>query len=213
VRRSQRLPLDQLAPYLLPTPTEPVSLSWNEVFGNYNPVEIEVGFGKGLFLVNASQACPAVNFLGIEIIRKYQLLTATRLAKRALTNVRLACADARTFLRDFIGPEAVRAIHIYFPDPWWKKRHHKRRVFTASFVRECERVLRVGGRMHVATDVEEYFGEIIESVARNTGLQSVPPPRAAAPSHDLDYLTNFERKARKDGRAIYRAAYERQLIV
>src|SRR5262249_11359572 len=82
VRRAQRLTLEQLAPALLALPEPPRPYPWPEVFGNEHPVEIEVGFGKGLFLVTATAACPEVNFLGIEIARKYQLFTATRLIKR-----------------------------------------------------------------------------------------------------------------------------------
>jgi tRNA (guanine-N7-)-methyltransferase len=209
VRSSQRLPLEDLAPLLVPVPESPGSLDWTTVFGNDHPIEIEVGFGKGLFLVTAAQANPQVNFFGIEIVRKYQLLTATRLAKRKIPNVRLACADARLFLRNHVAPASVQAVHVYFPDPWWKNRHRKRRVFTADFARECERILRPGGVLHVATDVNEYFAVIIETNARNTRLRPIPPPSPTAPAHELDYLTHFERKFRKEGRTIFRVAYER----
>jgi tRNA (guanine-N7-)-methyltransferase len=209
VRRGRRLPLEELAPYLLDVPTPPAPLAWPAVFGNDNPVELEVGFGKGLFLLTAAQALPAVNFVGVEIVRKYQLFAATRLAIRGLRNVRLACADARLFLRDCIPSGSLRAVHVYFPDPWWKTRHRKRRVFTAEFAAQCQRVLRPGGRLHVVTDVEEYYQVIGGLVAANSRLRPLPPPDPKAPAHDLDYLTNFERKFRKEGRPIYRAAYER----
>ena len=209
VRRARRLPLEELAPYLLDQPDAPRPLAWPEVFGNDHPVEIEVGFGKGLFLLTAAQACPQTNLLGIEIVRKYQLSTATRLAKRRLGNVRLACADARLFLRDCVATGSVQAIHVYFPDPWWKKRHLKRRVFTADFAGHCERVLRPGGRLHVVTDVGEYFQVITDLLTARSGLHSLPPPDPNQPAHDLDYLTNFERKFRKAGRAIFRGMYER----
>src|SRR5262245_44161172 len=103
VRRTKKLPLEQLAPYLLPevphgTPAPPIV--WRDLFGNDNPVEVEVGFGKGLHLVNAGAARPDTNFLGVEIVRKYQLYAATRLALRQLSNVRVASADGRSLLRD-----------------------------------------------------------------------------------------------------------------
>jgi tRNA (guanine-N7-)-methyltransferase len=209
VRPAKRLPLEELAPYLLDVPEPPAPLDWRAVFGNDGPVEIEVGFGKGLFLVTAATAAPDGNFLGIEIVRKYQLFAATRMAKRGLRNVRLVKADARLFLRDCVTAASVATVHVYFPDPWWKKRHLKRRVFTPEFAAECTRVLRLGGRLHVATDVEDYFHVIQELLARQTVLQPLPPPDERAPQHDLDYLTNFERKFRKEGRSIWRAVYER----
>jgi len=209
VRRSRRLPLEALAPYLLDIPLSPAQLDWQGLFGNHHPVEIEVGFGKGLFLVTAGGVCPDVNFLGIEIARKYQLFTATRLAKRGLSNVRVAKADARDFLRDFVAAGSVQAVHVYFPDPWWKKRHLKRRVFTPEFVAQCERILRPGGLLHAVTDVAEYFQIIAALLARHTSLHPLPAPPLREAAHELDYLTNFERKFRKEGRAIYRGLYER----
>jgi tRNA (guanine-N7-)-methyltransferase len=202
VRRGKRLPLEALGPYLLTAPEPPARLSWPALFGNDHPVELEVGFGKGLFLVTSAQARPDVNFVGVEIVRKYQLFTATRIAKRGLANVRLACADARLFLRA-VEPASVHVLHVYFPDPWWKTRHHKRRLFTAEFVQEAVRVLRPGGVFSIATDVGDYFAVMKELLAA-TPLEAQPPPEPGTPAHDLDYLTNFERKARKKGEAVYR---------
>jgi tRNA (guanine-N7-)-methyltransferase len=184
-------------------------LDWRAVFGNDRPVEVEVGFGKGLFLLSSALAHPDVNFAGIEIVRKYQLFTATRIAKRNLSNVRLACADARMFLRDRAPAGSVRAVHVYFPDPWWKKRHHKRRVFTDEFAAACARVLAGGGQLQVATDVADYATMVREVVAAQPALRELPAPAETGAEHDLDYLTNFERKARLQGKAIYRLRYER----
>ena len=210
MRRARRLPLEELAPYLLEPPSTPAPLDWEVVFGNPGPVEVEVGFGKGLFLLTAAESCPGVSFLGIEIARKYQLFAATRLAKRGFRNVRLVKADARPFLRDHVATGSCRAIHVYFPDPWWKKRHLKRRVFTPEFVAECARVLQSRGRLHVVTDVADYFQLITELVAQQSGLQTLPAGDLHEPAHDLDYLTNFERKFRKEGREIYRMVVEKR---
>ena len=209
MRKPTRLPPEQLEPYLLAPADPPAPLDWAAVFGDARPVELEVGFGKGLFLVTAAQADPGTNFVGVEIERKYVLFTATRLVKRGLTNVRVACADARLFLRDYVAAGSLHAVHVYCPDPWWKKRHQKRRVFTAEFAEQCERVLRPGGRLHVVTDVEEYFGVMRDLLAQRPGLTPLPPPEPKGPEHDMDYLTNFERKFRKAGKSIWRALYER----
>jgi len=214
VRHPARLPLEQLEPFLLPLPEPPTFIDWATLFGNPHPVELEVGFGKGLFLLNSALARPDVNFAGVEIVRKYQLFTATRIAKRGLSNVRLACADARLFLRDRVAADSLQAVHVYFPDPWWKKRHHKRRVFTPEFAAECQRVLRPGGRLHLATDVPDYFELSRETVREQTSL--VPLPDEAFTGRDGavgagDFLTNFERKAILKGTPVSRGVWVKPL--
>jgi tRNA (guanine-N7-)-methyltransferase len=184
-------------------------IDWATVFGNGNPVEVEVGFGKGLFLTTAGAANPGTNYFGIEIIRKYQLFAANRVAKRAMGNVRLACGDGVVFLRDAVPAGSVRVVHLYFPDPWWKTRHHKRRVFTGEFAQAAERVLAAGGKLLIVTDVADYAAMVRETVAGHTKLREAAPPEEKAPEHDMDYLTNFERKFRQEGRAIHRMAYEK----
>ena len=199
--RTRRLPLTELSPFLLSAPPAEQRLDWREVFGNHHPTEIEVGFGKGLFLLESAIAQNGTNFLGIEISRKYQLFTATRIVKRSLTNVRLVKADARGFLSEYVSTASVAALHAYFPDPWWKKRHLKRRLFTPEFVRECERVLCVGGSLLVATDVQEYFGVICKLIQSCTSLHPMPD-RPGSPS-DNGGRTNFERKFRLQNRPIF----------
>jgi tRNA (guanine-N7-)-methyltransferase len=209
VRRARRLPAEQLAPFLLPLPDPPHWLDFAAVFGNPNPVELEVGSGKGLFLLRTAQERPGVNFVGVEIERKYQLFTATRIAKRNLTNVRLVCADARQFLRDCVSADSLHGLHVYFPDPWWKTRHHKRRVFTAEFAAQCERVLAPGGTLSFASDVEAYAQTTFDLVAALPRLHWLPPPLPGTPAHDMDYLTNFERKASQRGRAVHRGSWQK----
>lgn len=193
-----------LAPYYLETSGP---LNWSDLFGNPRPVEVEVGCGKGLFVITAATQHPETNYFGIEISRKYALFTADRVARRSLGNARIACADARRVLRDWIADASVSALHVYFPDPWWKRRHKKRRVFTEEFVRHAARILQPGGELRVASDVEEYFQLIRELVAACPALErrEVPPERLA--EHDLDYLTNFERKYRKAGKQVFRAIF------
>ncbi len=185
----------------------PQPLNWAELFGDARPVEIEVGSGKGLFLASAASRNPERSYLGIELARKYARLAAERLVKRGIGNVRVWPGDARALLATRIPASSVRAVHVYFPDPWWKKRHKKRRVFTGALVDSVVRVLEPGGTLHVATDVEEYFHVIRELVAARPELSEQPAPPVREPEHDLDYLTNFERKFRIEGRAIHRAWY------
>jgi len=208
VRRGPRLSLEELAPFLLPVPEQPGAISFQELFGNQHPVEMEVGFGKGLFLLNSALKNPGTNYVGVEIVRKYQLFAATRIAMRKLPNVKLACGDANLFLRDFIAPGSLETIHIYFPDPWWKNRHHKRRIFTDEFIERCLAALRVGGHLSIVTDVEDYFMRIQELITPLVILKPLPLEELPVPQNDMDYLTNFERKFRKEGKPIYRGRWE-----
>jgi tRNA (guanine-N7-)-methyltransferase len=182
-------------------------VSWPALFGNDRPVELEVGSGKGLFLANAATAKPEHNFLGVELARKYARRAAERVAKLGLPNVKVMCGDAGLFLSRHVPSQSLRAVHVYFPDPWWKTRHKKRRVFTAVFVEDVKRALEPGGDFWIATDVEEYFGVMQTLMGAQPAFVSLPPPAPNTPEHDLDYLTNFERKYRIQGRPIFRAHY------
>lgn len=190
------------------TSAEP-PINWGTLFGNGNPVEVEVGMGKGLFLLNAAAARPDTNFFGVEIVRKYQLYATTRFALRNLPNVKTVCADARWVFRRFVPAGSVQAVHVYFPDPWWKARHKKRRVFTPGFAADAAGVLREGGRLLIATDVEEYFGVMTGIVRAMPAFRELRAEESRASVEEAGYQTNFERKARQKGTPVWRAQYER----
>jgi tRNA (guanine-N7-)-methyltransferase len=221
VRKPRRLSGEELLPYQWqmpstkrlrpdgPSETATHPLSWLDLFGNNNPIEIEVGMGKGLFLLNSALARPNINFFGIELARKYQLYATTRFARRKLMNVKTVCADARWLLAQFVVPGSVVATHVYFPDPWWKARHKKRRVFTLDFAQNIGRALMTGGRLHIASDVEEYFGVMSETVRATRFFRELHSETTTVSLEEAGYQTNFERKARQKGTPIWRADYER----
>ena len=179
------------------------------LFGRQAPLEIEVGSGKGLFLSAAAAGDPAANFLGIEIMGKYARFIAARLVQRELANARIVHGDAQHLFRSWLAADSVRAVHVYFPDPWWKARHKKRRVMSESFVREVERVLEPGGRLHFWTDVAEYFQTALEVIAACTSLGGPHPVKEKLADHDLDYRTHFERRMRLHGEPVHRAEFEK----
>jgi tRNA (guanine-N7-)-methyltransferase len=194
-------------PYTVEYATLQPPIHWPELFGNDHPVELEIGSGKGLFLANAAQARPDRNFFGIEMAKKYARKAAERVAKLALGNVRVLPGDALLFLNKYTPPSSLTAVHVYFPDPWWKARHKKRRVFAEPLIVDLERTLVPGGDLHVATDVEDYFRVIRALMATHPRFEVQPEPSPNTPEHDNDYLTNFERKYRIEGRPIHRAHY------
>ena len=193
-------------------------INWEVLFGNAHPVEVEIGFGKGRFLLEASKRYPKVNYIGVERAQKYVELTRERFEKyirhfgvdRAsgtFSNVRLAWTDANYFLTRYVPAASVQAYHIYFPDPWPKKRQQKRRIFrNQDFLEALTRTLKADrGRLYVVTDYEEYFWEIQERLADLAGLH----PIDANLKPDRDIATNFEAKYILEGRPIYRAVYEK----
>ncbi len=203
--------LPDLRPYFLTLrdiPPAPLNLA--ELFGNDQPVEVEVGTGRGLFLVNAGSMLPGTNFVGVENDFKEARRGARRLQKRALGNVRVLGADARIVLSKYLGDAAAAAFHVYFPDPWWKRRHQKRRIFNPEFLVQVARILKPGGLLHAWTDVEEYFRVITDLVVDNPAFVALPPPEERPAQHDMDYLTSFERKKRKLGLPIFRARWQRR---
>jgi tRNA (guanine-N7-)-methyltransferase len=184
----------------LPSPCDPAVL-----FPTAAPVELEVGSGKGLFLATTSAARPDRNFLGVEIAAGYARLCAGRLAAAGATNARIVHGDATRLVRDLVPAGCLAAVHVYFPDPWWKARHRKRRVLSETFLRAVARVLEPGAELHVWTDVEEYFRETLD-LAAASGLYADPVEESAAePRHDLDYRTHFERRTRLAGAPVWRA--------
>jgi tRNA (guanine-N7-)-methyltransferase len=186
------------------------ALEWNAFFSNDHPVEIDVGSGRGMHLVSAGSAHPERNYLGIELDYREGRRAARRLQKRELENVRVLGADVHVVFAHWIAPQSVDAIHVYFPDPWWKRRHRRRRVFSDQFADECARLLKPGGLLHSWTDVEEYFGVISDLMDHHPSFRKLPPPDESAPAHDLDYRTSFERRKRKAGFPIYRGMWERR---
>jgi len=180
---------------------------WSEFFGNDNPVEVEVGTGRGLFLYNAGRRHPDINFLGFEINFKEARRAAMRAHKRKMPNVRVIGGDAQAALAERIADESVQAVHVYFPDPWWKRRHKRRRIFNETLLKNAHRILHPGGLLHAWTDVEEYFDVMTELVAEHPGFGPRVTPEERPPEHDMDYHTSFERKKRKLGLPIYRAQW------
>ncbi|HUY89133.1 MAG TPA: tRNA (guanosine(46)-N7)-methyltransferase TrmB [Pirellulales bacterium] len=185
---------------------------WNAeaLFGRAAPLEVEVGSGKGLFIASASAARPERDFLGIEIAHKYAKHAAAKLARLNRTNAVMVHGDGLRIFRELLPDASLAAVHVYFPDPWWKARHKKRRVMNEGFSKDVERVLQTGGVLHFWTDVEEYFQTTLELIRTTVALAGPFEVAEREAEHDLDYRTHFERRMRLGGEPIYRAEFRRE---
>ena len=184
---------------------------WNAagLFGREAPVELEIGSGKGLFLRTAAAAHPEVDYLGIEIAPRYAQFAAAGLDRRGLGNAVVVIGDAARLLEDLLPEAALAAVHVYFPDPWWKRRHKKRRVIRESFIADIARTLRPGGTLHFWTDVEEYFQTGLALAAGQPRLEGPFEVPETPAQGDLDYRTHFERRTRLHGQPVYRAEFRK----
>ncbi len=177
------------------------------IFGRPGPIHIEIGTGKGGFLLNEAKSRPDANFLGIEWARKYYRYTVDRIGRWGLTNVRIIRTDAVHFLSEFIPYSSVDCFHVYFPDPWPKKRHHKRRLFCAGNLKHILRGLKTGGELKIVTDHAEYFDAIKKLIAaENNRLEETEFTRPAGAEVGEWVGTNFERKYLKQNIKIYTLA-------
>ena len=180
------------------------------LFGRVAPLELEIGSGKGMFIAKAAEQFPQHNFLGIEIGVKYARFSAARLIRQNCTNAMMVCGDAALILRDIIPKDTLAAVHVYFPDPWWKRAHRKRRVLRTEVLQLIESRLAPGGVLHFWTDVEEYFTSTLDLLAKTTALQGpfeVPEQQA---ENEMDYRTHFERRTRLHGERVYRAVFKKR---
>ena len=181
------------------------------LFGRSAPVHIEVGSGKGAFLVSQAQTHPEADFLGIEWANKYFRYTVDRIGRHGLSNVRVLRADAVSVLRDLVPDSAVDGVHVYFPDPWPKRRHHRRRFICRENVEQIVRVLRQGGRLQIVTDHAEYFSQIEQVLGGFAPKLKVVRFQPTAGAGTGEWVgSNFERKYLKEERAFFRIAVEKE---
>lgn len=180
------------------------------LFDKTAPLELEIGSGKGLFIKRATSQFPNHHFLGIELSYRYALASAAALCRAGVSNGVMVCADGAKILSDFILDNSLEAVHVYFPDPWWKKSHRKRRILRTDVLQLIEKRLRPGGLFHFWTDVEEYYLSTLKIIAAETGLigpSLVPEPLVL---DDGDYQTHFERRTCLNHLPVYRSFFKKQ---
>ncbi len=194
--------------FLLDDLAEGDSLDFSEIFPERpnQPVEIEIGVGKGTFLMDRAKRRPDVNFLGIEYAKSYAVYVADRARRAEFENVRMLCADASGVFRKALADASVMRVHIYFPDPWPKRRHNFRRLVQPAFIDQVQRVVRPGGQLLLVTDHRDYFEQMQRTMNNRPGWAVTEYPNL---HEDSPYVvgTNFERKYVREGRPIFKMAF------
>ena len=176
------------------------------VFGRVAPVEMEIGVGKGRFLLAAAASHPDRNWFGVEIEPEYAEIVRLRAGRAGLLNLRVERIDGKAFVERRLSPGCLAALHVYFPDPWPKKRHHKRRLVDPVWAGSAARALVPGGLLRVASDHEEYFSVIDGVLSNETGCERLSEEEAG----DWSTGTSYELKFQKTGRPIHRIVLRRR---
>lgn len=171
-----------------------------DIYKQPGPLIVEIGCGGGRTIINMALSHPKKNFMGIEMAGDYYKILRARVTKRRIENLRIARTDAAVLLHRFLPESFVQEYHIYFPDPWPKRRHRKRRLFTTAFCVDIRRTMIPGGRLYVATDFHEYYLEILPRLQSVLQIQEHPQPWEDAPAG----RTNYEVKYIKEGRKVFR---------
>ncbi|MDR1478679.1 MAG: hypothetical protein LBJ00_07030 [Planctomycetaceae bacterium] len=185
-----------------------VPLDLVELFGRVVPVEFEIGTGKGLFLRRVSDEFIDRDFIGCEMSLKFSRVAASRLLGRGCRNAVVICCDAKRLLAEWFPDNFLHAVHVYFPDPWWKQAHRKRRILREEILQLIERRLVPGGVLNFRTDVEEYFKSTLSLVEKCTTLFEVFDVEIS--DQFTEYNSHFERRTIINGQKVFRAKFRKK---
>src|SRR5690606_20875342 len=205
---SQREALDRLMP-LWAIPYAPRQLDFEQVFGRKAPTVLEIGFGMGETTEKIALARPDDNFLGVEVFNAGVGAMLKRIDESGLTNVRVIQHDAVEVLKDMIPPDSLAGVHIYFPDPWPKKRHHKRRLIQPPLIKLLASRMKPGAYIHLATDWENYAEQMLEVLNGETALENTVA-EGYAPRPDFRPQTKFETRGLRLGHGVWDLIFKRK---
>jgi len=186
------------------------ALEVEAAFGRRAPLVLEIGFGMGQSLAAMAAANPGVDYLGIEVHRPGVGSLLHAMEEERIENIRIYRDDAVPVLEECIGDGSLHGVQIFFPDPWHKKRHRKRRLIQAPFVALLSRKLRPGGFLHLATDWEDYAEQMLEVLSADPELINTAPDAGYCPRPEHRPLTRFEQRGLQLGHEVWDLAFERK---
>ncbi len=186
-------------------------INFCEVFGREAPTVLEIGFGMGESLVSMAKAAPEMNFIGIEVHKPGVGRLLSRIAEENLTNIRIYAEDAIEVLADCIPDNSLHTLQLFFPDPWHKKKHHKRRIVQADFAQTIKAKLLVGGCFHMATDWQNYAEHMMEIMEQAAGFNNKAGANNYSPQPETRPVTKFQRRGEKLGHGVWDLIYLRQV--
>lgn len=202
--------LQELGPrYVLPYQAH--AFDWDTAFGRQAPRILEIGFGMGQATAAIAQGRPEVDFIGVEVHEPGVGALLKLIGEKALPNIRILQHDAVEVLEHMVQPASLAGVHIFFPDPWHKKRHHKRRLIQAPLVALLTSRLAPGGVLHCATDWEPYAQQMLEVLQAEPGLLNSAPAGSGgyAPRPDYRPLTKFEQRGLRLGHGVWDLVFTR----
>lgn len=188
-------------------PYAPVECDFDAAFGRRAPRVLEIGFGMGDATAAIAQALPDTDFVGVEVHAPGAGALLKRIGELELTNLRLIRHDAVEVLRHMVAPQSLAGVHVFFPDPWHKKKHNKRRLIQPDFVSLLASRLSTGGRLHCATDWQPYAQQMLEVLAAQPLLRNTASDFAPRPSYRP--LTKFENRGIKLGHGVWDLIFEK----
>lgn len=184
-------------------------LNFDAVFGRPGPRVLEIGFGMGQSLVDMAAAAPATNFVGIEVHRPGVGKLLHSMELQGVDNIRVYCHDAVEILQDCIPAGSLDTVQIFFPDPWHKKKHNKRRLIQPALVAQLVTRLKIGGTLHLATDWENYAMQMMDVLGAEPGLCNISGEGRFAPRPDHRPLTKFELRGERLGHGVWDLLFRR----
>lgn len=185
------------------------TIKYAEVFGRDATTILEIGFGNGESLASIAAAHPENNYIGIEVHRPGVGSLLLRLEEQEIGNVRAICRDASEIIQKNIADESLDSIYLFFPDPWPKKKHHKRRLVQPGFVQQFRHKLKVGGRFHLATDWENYAEHMMAVLSDAEGFINIAGEGKYSAKPEYRPETKFERRGKKLGHGVWDLVFQR----